>query len=207
MNIERILIVFNSDTSIRGIASYAENGVAQEMTEEAMAEYLAEGPLLAQIQALQATEKANEDRVRAAEEERDAKIAEAETIKSTVEADRDAKLAEKSTRIAELEAQIAELTAEEEHIAISDRQFFQQLAIDGEITEEEAEAAVATGTIPATLMALVEMLPTERQFGARMMLKGATVIESNHPLTNLIAQLYGWNDDKMKTFFAAAALL
>ncbi|KAF0135605.1 MAG: hypothetical protein FD152_1268 [Xanthobacteraceae bacterium] len=96
MSVERILVVFNEDGSVKGIASYAVNGAAEPMTEEAAAALLPHADLLAQVQALQAREKANNDRVKAAEE------------------DRDAKVAEKDARIAELEARIAALTAEPE---------------------------------------------------------------------------------------------
>lgn len=41
---------------------------------------------------------------------------------------------------------------------ISDCQFFQQLAIDGVISEEEAEAAGASGTIPTAMLALIDEL-------------------------------------------------
>lgn len=53
MGVERILIVFNADGTVRGVASYAENGAAQEMTPEAAAALLPHAALLAQVQALQ----------------------------------------------------------------------------------------------------------------------------------------------------------
>jgi hypothetical protein len=90
---------------------------------------------------------------------------------------------------------------------ISDRQFFQQLAIDDVISETEAEDAVATGTIPAAMLALIEALPQELRFGARMMLKGATVFERHHPLTVTIGTLYGWTDQEIDDLFQAAAAL
>jgi hypothetical protein len=40
-------------------------------------------------------------------------------------------------------------------VIISDRQFFQTLAVEGRITEDEALAAVKTGELPATLQTLV----------------------------------------------------
>lgn len=194
MSIERILTVFNNDGTIKGVASYAPNGVAEEMTEEEFLGHIPEVALLAQIQALTARCEAAEAAVTA------------EVAKTAAET---AKLAPLNVKIAELEARIVELTTVPaiDSISISDRQFFQQLAIEGEITEDEAEAAVATGTIPETLMALVEMLPAEKQFGARMMLKGATTIESDHAMTTLIAQLYGWTEEKMMAFFNAAKML
>lgn len=91
--------------------------------------------------------------------------------------------------------------------AISDRQFFQQLAIDGVITEEGAENAVANGSIPAAMLTLIGALPDAQQFGARMMLKGATVFERYHPLTVTIGTLYGWTEPQIDELFRAAAVL
>lgn len=91
--------------------------------------------------------------------------------------------------------------------SISDRQFFQQLALDDVISEEEAEAAVATGTIPAAMLALIDALPEAQRFGARMMLKGATVFERHHPLTVTIGTLYGWTEAEIDQLFQNAAAL
>lgn len=92
-------------------------------------------------------------------------------------------------------------------VAISDRQFFQQLAVMGAITQDEAIAAVATGTIPATLDGFVATLPQEQQFAARMLLKGATVFERNHPMTQLLAQGMGWTAEQLDALWTAAAVL
>ena len=45
---------------------------------------------------------------------------------------------------------------------VSDRQFFQQLALMGIISEKEALAAVGPGTLPAALAAMIESLPPEQ---------------------------------------------
>ncbi|MDQ0422284.1 hypothetical protein J2045_003332 [Peteryoungia aggregata LMG 23059] len=74
---------------------------------------------------------------------------------------------------------------------ISDRQFFQELANMDLITEEEAEDAVASGTVPAAMLALVDQLPEGQRFGARMLLKGATTFERAHPITATIGQIFG----------------
>ncbi|MDF2809489.1 MAG: hypothetical protein K0S56_520 [Microvirga sp.] len=88
---------------------------------------------------------------------------------------------------------------------ISDRQFFQQLALDGEITETEAEDAVATGTVPAALLAVIDTLPAEAQFAARMFLKGATTFERHHPMTLALAALMGWNANMLDALWSNAA--
>lgn len=91
--------------------------------------------------------------------------------------------------------------------SISDRQFFQQLAALKLITEQEAEDAVASGVMPASLAALVDMLPEENRHPARMLLKGATIFERNHPMTEIIAQLYGFTSDEVDNLFREAVKL
>ncbi len=90
---------------------------------------------------------------------------------------------------------------------ISDRQFFQQLAIAGIISNEDALAAVKTGTIPAALGALIAQMPVEAQFGAEMILSGATIFERNHPMTIAIGMGYGMTSEQVDDFFRAANLL
>lgn len=90
---------------------------------------------------------------------------------------------------------------------ISDRQFFEQLAEIGIATQAEAEAAVATGTLPASLAELVSMLPEQAQFKARMLLKGATQFYRHHEMTDTIAWLYGWSEEQVNDFFRAAERL
>lgn len=66
---------------------------------------------------------------------------------------------------------------------ISDRQFFHALAVLGMITEAEALAAVKTGDPPAAMDAFLSALPDDQEFGARMLLEGATTFQRSHPLT------------------------
>lgn len=91
--------------------------------------------------------------------------------------------------------------------SISDRQFFQQLAVQGVITQDEALAAVRTGAIPAALQHLIDGLPSDQQFGATMILSGATTFERNHPLTIAIGAAYGWQAEQVDALFRAAAVL
>lgn len=90
---------------------------------------------------------------------------------------------------------------------ISDRQFFQQLAIDDEITQDEAIAAVATGTLPQNLAGLVAGLPVDQQFGANMLLKGATQFDRNHPMVDVLGSAFGWDSEQMDALWTAAARL
>lgn len=90
---------------------------------------------------------------------------------------------------------------------ISDRQFFQQLAVQGVITQDEALAAVKTGSIPAALQGLINSLPADQQFGATMIVAGATTFQRNHPMTVAIGAAYGWNAAQIDAFFRLAAAL
>jgi hypothetical protein len=90
---------------------------------------------------------------------------------------------------------------------ISDRQFFQQLAIVGIITQAEALAAVMTGTIPAILLAFIADLPADQQFGAKMVLCGATQFLRVHPLTASIGASQGMDPVQIDDFFRAANVL
>lgn len=90
---------------------------------------------------------------------------------------------------------------------ISDVQFFQQLAIQGDITHDEAEAAVSTGAIPQRLVAAIAQLPSEQQFGARMKLKGAVTFNRHSPLTELLAQLLDKSAADVDAIWQAASAL
>ena len=90
---------------------------------------------------------------------------------------------------------------------ISRRQFFQQLAVQGVITQVEALSAVKTGTIPAALQTLINGLPPDQQFGATMIVSGSATFERNNPLTIAIGTAYGWSSDQINALFRAAAAL
>ena len=91
---------------------------------------------------------------------------------------------------------------------ISDRQFFQQAAIDGLVSQEEALSAVQTGSIPVVLQAVIDGIedPNNR-FAATMLLAGATTIERYHPLTDAVAAHLGWDSTQLDEFFIRAAQL
>lgn len=90
---------------------------------------------------------------------------------------------------------------------ISDRQFFQQLAVAGIITEDEALAAVKTGTLPASLQALVDAMPDGSKFNAEMLLSGATTFQRNHPLTTTLGSAMGFTSEQIDDLFRAASVL
>lgn len=89
---------------------------------------------------------------------------------------------------------------------ISDRQFFQQLAVMGIITAQEAEDAMAS-VIPAAMLELVEMLPEPARFPSRMLLKGAVEFHRHHELTDTLAWMYGWTSEQIDELFIAASAL
>ena len=92
--------------------------------------------------------------------------------------------------------------------AISDRQFFQQAAVMGLITKDEALAAVKVGTIPAAMQAIVDAIPDpDAKFAATMIISGATTFNRDNPLTNQVGMAMGWTSEQLDQFFMAASLL
>lgn len=90
--------------------------------------------------------------------------------------------------------------------SISDRQFFQQLAIRGTITQEEALASNAA-VIPEAILTMIEALPEDQRFSAKMLVSGATVFERNHPLMLVLTQTLDITSEELDEFFIAAAQL
>lgn len=90
---------------------------------------------------------------------------------------------------------------------ISDRQFFQQLAIQKVITQDEALAAVGPGTLPNALVALIGGLPSDQQFPAKMLLVGAVQFDRQHPMVAVLGQAFGWTDAQLDALWTAAAAL
>lgn len=90
---------------------------------------------------------------------------------------------------------------------ISDRQFFEQLAIDQLITQDEALAAVMTGTLPAAFVTFIAALPGDQQFGARMALCGATIFQRSHPLVAAFGAMQGMSSDQLDVLWRDAFAL
>lgn len=90
--------------------------------------------------------------------------------------------------------------------SISDRQFFQQLSIAGSITQADALASNAA-VIPSPLLTIIDAMPAEQQFAAKMLVSGATVFERSHPMTIAIGTAYGWSSEQIDDFFVAAVVL
>lgn len=91
--------------------------------------------------------------------------------------------------------------------SVSPRQFFQALAIREHIAEDEALDAVGSGVIPAAMLELIEQLPSYAQFGAKMLIRGATIYERSNALAGLMGSIYGWDDAALDEFWVFAATL
>lgn len=89
---------------------------------------------------------------------------------------------------------------------ISRRQFFQQAAISGIISESEALAAVTTGALPAAITAYISTLPADQQFGAKMLFSVGEFVRSS-PMANAFGQTLGLTPEQIDAFFTAAAAL
>lgn len=92
---------------------------------------------------------------------------------------------------------------------ISDRQFAQQLAILGTITEAEAIAWAARGDLPEALEQAIATLPTEGgvQFTARMLLSSATAYHRSHPMTATLGGILGYDAADLDNLWRAAFAL
>jgi hypothetical protein len=91
---------------------------------------------------------------------------------------------------------------------ISDRQFFQEAAMMGLITQDEALQAVKVGAIPAALQSIVDAITDPNaKFAATMLLAGATTFQRDNALTNQVGMAMGWTSAQLDDFFLAAALL
>jgi hypothetical protein len=90
---------------------------------------------------------------------------------------------------------------------ISDRQFFQELAIMGLITKEAALGAVMTGTLPAQFVNFIAALPEDEQFDANMQLCGATVFKRNNKFVSVFGMLQGMTEADLDALWKRASQL
>lgn len=134
---------------------------------------------------------------------RDAALAEAEAARR----ERDAVMAERDALAVQLAAlQPAPAPAEVPPV-VSDRQFFQALALAGAITPDEALAAVMTGVLPAPIAAAVAVLPEAERFAAWMLLSGATAFERTHPIAAQLGAALGYDAAELDALWRQAAAL
>ena len=91
---------------------------------------------------------------------------------------------------------------------ISDRQYFQALAHQGVITQEEALAAVKTGELPPAMTTYVNSLATsDEQFDARMYFEGATVFDRHNTYVIAMAQANGLTEQQLNDLWTYGATL
>jgi hypothetical protein len=90
---------------------------------------------------------------------------------------------------------------------ITDRQFFQALAQTGQITQDEALAAVAVGAIPAQMETAIANLPATQQFPVRMMVSGSIAYHRNSPTVASLQHLLGWTDAQTDDLWKLAVTL
>lgn len=99
---------------------------------------------------------------------------------------------------------VAPVTVEATPESISDRQFFQQLAVEGLITRQEAIQAVKTGELPQVFATFIASLPEDGQFAAEMALSGATTFNRSNPLVAAFAAAQGIDSATVDSIWRAA---
>ena len=90
---------------------------------------------------------------------------------------------------------------------VTNRQWFHALANQGDITQQEAMAAIKTGTVPASMQAYIDTLPEADQFDTTMILVGETTISWTSDEFKGYASYVGWTDDKIYELFLLAGSL
>jgi hypothetical protein len=87
------------------------------------------------------------------------------------------------------------------------RQFFQAAAQEGIITQDEAIALLALGTLPPSLSAAVASLPVAQQFAAKMAILGNQTFERSNALIVALGAAMGKTDADLDALFTLAATL
>ena len=90
---------------------------------------------------------------------------------------------------------------------VSDRQFFQALANDGKITQDEALAYVGPGTLPQAILTAIGQLPPADQFAAKMEITGAKTFMRTDALAAQMGQILSMSSDDLDTLWRAASAL
>lgn len=189
-SVDRVLITLSPDGTLRGAQQErlrmirdddtvisAAYEPAEALDAQALAAVLPDSAvLLAQVAALQAS-------LTAAEQDRDAAVAERDQLR------------------AQLGMQPASAVP-----AISDRQFASELRHRGIITLDESLAYLGRGAIPAALQALLNQIDDSVVRNDTLeLLTGATLFVRAHPATDAIGAAFGWTPNQIDEFFLAAA--
>lgn len=92
--------------------------------------------------------------------------------------------------------------------SISLRQFFQQLALAGIITRDEALAVYdSRRALPAIIETVLSAMTPDEQFDARMHLLGGQNVERNHPMVKVFGASQNLTHVQVDAFFKAATQL
>lgn len=62
-----------------------------------------------------------------------------------------------------------------------------------------------TGAIPALLQTFIDTLDETTKFAVTMNVSGAVTFKRNHPMTLMLAQGMGWNDEQVDALWRAAS--
>lgn len=118
-----------------------------------------------------------------------------------------------AVQIARLEKEVAKLN---EHPAaasnvqqiLSDRQFYQGLALRGLCTPEEALDAVRTGLLPPALRGFVDAIAdVQERWAAEMLLSGAKEFRRDHPFVSQVGAWAGLNTVALDDFWFQCSAL
>ena len=90
---------------------------------------------------------------------------------------------------------------------VSRRQFFQAAAQDGLITQAEALALLASGAMPASLVAAIATLPAAEQFAAQMEILGDATFARANPVIAALGTSMGKASADLDALFTLAASL
>lgn len=90
---------------------------------------------------------------------------------------------------------------------ISARQFYQNAANGGFITESEALAVMTDNVLPASMVTFISTLPSSEQFAAKMLLIGANTFIRSHPMADQIGTMFSLSPEDLDTFWIEASQL
>lgn len=92
--------------------------------------------------------------------------------------------------------------------SISARQFFQAIAKDGVISQDEALAFMRTKTLPDALQGAVDGIKdADTKFAAAMLISGAMTFERQHPIVSVIGKALKKSDADLDAIWIEGAKL
>lgn len=86
-------------------------------------------------------------------------------------------------------------------------QFFTVAAMQAIISQDDALAAVQTGTLPKPFADFIATLPAEQQFPARMLLAGTSEFNRHHPFVEAFLTAKGMTDVQADAIWIEGAAL